>query len=170
MPCAQALSGSCTRPKDWFRKVTSWRVRGARLRVAGQLDEPLRRTPAIAGRCVHRSAGCHRGSQPHRWSPRKWHRPRRWRYRCRRQRRHDGDGNRGRLQANQVKSYASSTNSHSDSLGDVQRLRNGNTLIVFSNDGLMEEVGSSWSVVQTLQASSFGYAYRRETLYRPPPR
>jgi hypothetical protein len=76
----------------------------------------------------------------------------------------------GALQATQVKSYASSTNAHSDSLGDVQRLPNGNTLIVFSNDGLIEEVDSSWNVVQTLQASSFGYADWRETLYGPPPR
>jgi hypothetical protein len=76
----------------------------------------------------------------------------------------------GTMQATQVKSYASSTNAHSDSLGDVQRLPNGNTLIVFSNDGLIEEVDSSWNVVQTLQASSFGYADWRETLYGPPPR
>jgi hypothetical protein len=74
------------------------------------------------------------------------------------------------MQASQVKSYSSSTKSHSDSLGDVQRLPNGNTLIVFSNDGLIEEVDSSWSVVQTLEASSFGYADWRETLYGPPPR
>ena len=60
--------------------------------------------------------------------------------------------------------------SHSDSLGDAQRLPNGNTIAVLSNDGLIEEVDSSWSVVQTLEASSFGYADWRETLYGPPPR
>jgi hypothetical protein len=76
----------------------------------------------------------------------------------------------GTMQANLVKSYASPSNSRSDSLGDVQRLPNGNTLIVYSNDGLMEEVDSSWNVVQTLEASSFGYADWRETLYGPPPR
>lgn len=76
----------------------------------------------------------------------------------------------GTMQANLVKSYASPSKSHSDSLGDVQRLPNGNTLIIFSNDGLVEEVDSSWSVVQTLEASSFGYADWRETLYGPPPR
>ncbi|MBN2573949.1 MAG: aryl-sulfate sulfotransferase [Deltaproteobacteria bacterium] len=76
----------------------------------------------------------------------------------------------GTMQANLVKSYASSSKSRSDSLGDVQRLPNGNTLVVFSNDGLIEEVDSSWNVVQTLKASSFGYADWRETLYGPPPR
>jgi hypothetical protein len=76
----------------------------------------------------------------------------------------------GTMQATQVKSYASSTKARSDSLGDVQRLPNGNTIIVFSNEGLIEEVDSSWSVVQTLSASSFGYADWRETLYGPPPR
>jgi hypothetical protein len=79
-------------------------------------------------------------------------------------------GTSGTMTATQVKSYASPSNAHSDSLGDVQRLPNGNTLIVFSNDGLIEEVDSSWNVVQTLQASSFGYADWRETLYGPPPR
>ena len=74
------------------------------------------------------------------------------------------------MQASLVKSYSSASKSHSDSLGDVQRLPNGNTLVVFSNDGLIEEVDSSWTVVQTLEASSFGYADWRETLYGPPPR
>jgi hypothetical protein len=76
----------------------------------------------------------------------------------------------GTMQANQLKSYASASKARSDSLGDVQRLPNGNTLVVFSNDGLIEEVDSSWNVVQKLEASSFGYADWRETLYGPPPR
>jgi hypothetical protein len=76
----------------------------------------------------------------------------------------------GTMSATQVKAYKSSSNAHSDSLGDVQRLPNGNTLIVFSNKGLIEEVDSSWNVVQSLSAGSFGYADWRETLYGPPPR
>jgi hypothetical protein len=79
-------------------------------------------------------------------------------------------GTSGTMQASLVKSYASSTGAHSDSLGDVQRLPNGNTLVTFSNDGLIEEVDPSWSIVQKLEASSFGYADWRETLYGPPPR
>jgi len=76
----------------------------------------------------------------------------------------------GTMQASLVKSYASPSKARSDSLGDVQRLPNGNTLVVFSNEGLIEELDPSWSVVQTLSASSFGYADWRETLYGPPPR
>jgi hypothetical protein len=74
------------------------------------------------------------------------------------------------MQTALVKSYASSTKAHSDSLGDVQRLPNGNTLVVFSNEGLIEEVDSAWNVVQTLQTSSLGYADWRQSLYGPPPR
>ncbi len=59
---------------------------------------------------------------------------------------------------------------HSDTLGDVQRLPNGNTLVTFSNNGIIQEVDASWSIVQTLSANSFGYADWRETLYGPPPR
>jgi hypothetical protein len=60
----------------------------------------------------------------------------------------------------------------SGSLGDVQRLPNGNTLITYSNSGDMYEVDSSWATVQTIKgpSNSFGYADWRETLYGPPPR
>ena len=74
------------------------------------------------------------------------------------------------LTANQVRSYTSSSGAHSDSLGDVQRLPNGNTLVTFSNNGRIEELDPSWNVVQTLTATSFGYANWRETLYGPPAR
>lgn len=74
------------------------------------------------------------------------------------------------MSASQSKSYQSSSNSHSDTLGDVQRLPNGNTLVTFSNNGLIQELDSSWNVVQSLSASSFGYADWRETLYGGPPR
>jgi hypothetical protein len=76
----------------------------------------------------------------------------------------------GTMSATQVKVYKSSTNSHSDSLDDVQRLPNGNTLVTFSNKGLIEELDPSWNVVQTLSASALGYVDWRETLYGPPPR
>ena len=76
----------------------------------------------------------------------------------------------GTMSATQVKAYKSSSNSHSDSLGDVQRLPNGNTLVTFSNTGLMQELDSSWNVVQSVSAGSFGYADWRATLYGPPPR
>jgi hypothetical protein len=76
----------------------------------------------------------------------------------------------GTMSATQVKAYRSSTNDHSDSLGDVQRLPNGNTLVTFSNNGLIEELDPSWNVVQTLSVSALGYTDWRETLYGPPPR
>jgi len=74
------------------------------------------------------------------------------------------------MTATQVKAYTSSNNYHSDSLGDVQRLPNGNTLVIFSNNGVIQEVDSSWNVVQTLSAGTFGYADWRETMYGPPER
>jgi len=68
-----------------------------------------------------------------------------------------------------VKDFTSSYSS--GTLGDVQRLPNGNTLITYSNSGAIIEVDPSWSStpVQTLKGS-FGYADWRETLYGPPPR
>ena len=74
------------------------------------------------------------------------------------------------MTANEIQSHPSSNNSHSDSLGDVQRLPNGNTLVVFSNNGRIEEYDASWQPVQVLTASSFGYIDWRETLYGPPAR
>ena len=64
-----------------------------------------------------------------------------------------------------VKDFTSS--SSSGTLGDVQRLPNGNTLITYSNSGVILEVDSSWSTVQTLKGT-FGYSEWRETLYGPP--
>jgi hypothetical protein len=55
----------------------------------------------------------------------------------------------------------------SNTLGDVQRLPNGNTLITYTNAGQILEVDSAWSTVQTLKGS-FGYADWRPTLYGPP--
>jgi len=74
------------------------------------------------------------------------------------------------LTATQVTTYRSANDAHSNSLGDVQRLANGNTLITFSNEGLIEEVDSSSQVVQALSAPWFGYAEWRPTLYGPPER
>jgi hypothetical protein len=68
-----------------------------------------------------------------------------------------------------VADFASSFSS--GTLGDVQRLPNGNTLITYSNGGTVIEVDPSWSTtpVQTIKGC-FGYADWRETLYGPPPR
>jgi hypothetical protein len=53
-------------------------------------------------------------------------------------------------------------------LGDVQRLPNGNTLVIYSVGGIIEEVSPTGDLVQTLRADTFGYANFRETLYGPP--
>jgi hypothetical protein len=59
---------------------------------------------------------------------------------------------------------------HSDTLGDVQRLPNGNTLVTFSNNGIIYELDADRAVVQTLTAKSFGYSEWRPTLYGAPAR
>ncbi|HEY3493120.1 MAG TPA: aryl-sulfate sulfotransferase [Polyangiaceae bacterium] len=59
-------------------------------------------------------------------------------------------------------------NEHSDTLGDAERLPNGNTLVTFSNNGMIYELDPDWNVVQTLRATSFGYTEWRESLYGPP--
>lgn len=58
----------------------------------------------------------------------------------------------------------------SATLGDVQRLPNGNTLITYSNRGVMHEVDPDGELVQSIATGSLGYATHRPTLYGPPPR
>lgn len=72
--------------------------------------------------------------------------------------------------ASELEQWSGSGAEHSDTLGDVQRLPNGNTLVTFSNEGVIYELDPTWHVVQTLSASSFGYSDWRPTLYGPPSR
>jgi hypothetical protein len=61
---------------------------------------------------------------------------------------------------------------YSANLGDVQRLPGGNTLVDFSNAGVMKEIDAQGNVVLQITATSnarFGYALWRESLYGPPP-
>jgi hypothetical protein len=55
----------------------------------------------------------------------------------------------------------------SATLGDVQRLPGGNTLVTYSNAGTIVELDSSWNEVQTFTAR-VGYSNWRPTLYGPP--
>ena len=71
------------------------------------------------------------------------------------------------LTATQRWSYAT-PDAASFVLGDVQRLPNGNTLVIYSVGGIMQEVSPMGDLVQTLNADTFGYANFRETLYGPP--
>jgi hypothetical protein len=61
----------------------------------------------------------------------------------------------------------------SANLGDVQRLPGGNTLVDFSNDGVIQEVDPSGQVLLEITGpgamNSFGYATWRPTLYGPSP-
>lgn len=53
--------------------------------------------------------------------------------------------------------------------GDVQRLSNGNTIITYSTDGLIQEVDASDTVVLQAEAGSgFGYVSFRDSLYGLP--
>ena len=65
-------------------------------------------------------------------------------------------------------SYASSGNV-SNTVGDARRLPNGNTLVTYSNQGLIHEVSPSGQLVQSISTSPVGYTVRRSTLYGPPP-
>jgi hypothetical protein len=60
----------------------------------------------------------------------------------------------------------------SANLGDVQRLPGGNTLVTYSNQGIIREIDPQRAVVLEIAgggSNSFGYALWRETLYGPPP-
>lgn len=56
-------------------------------------------------------------------------------------------------------------------LGDVQRLPGGNTLVTFSNDGIIHQVDADANLVLEVDSGgqAFGYAVWRESLYGPPP-
>ncbi len=71
----------------------------------------------------------------------------------------------GAFAATLVKNY---TGNHSSStMGDVQRLPGGNTLVTYATDGKIIELDSSWNEVQTFSAH-IGYSNWRPTLYGPP--
>lgn len=56
-----------------------------------------------------------------------------------------------------------------NTLGDVQRLPGGNTLVTYSTDGTIVELDSGWNEVQTFSAR-VGYSSWRPSLYGPPAR
>lgn len=59
----------------------------------------------------------------------------------------------------------------SANLGDVQRLPGGNTLVTYSNSGIIHEITPSKELVLEITTSgqSFGYALWRDSLYGEPP-
>ena len=59
----------------------------------------------------------------------------------------------------------------STTLGDTQRLWNGNTLATYSNSSIIHEVSPTGELVQSLQFSGgLGYTSKRQSLYGPPPK
>jgi hypothetical protein len=73
------------------------------------------------------------------------------------------------MTATEVFRYTSEGNG-SSSLGDAQRLPNGNTLVTYSNQGVIREVDSGGQVVQTFETDALGYVMHRASLYGPPPK
>jgi hypothetical protein len=73
------------------------------------------------------------------------------------------------MMATSVWTYQAS-GANSPVLGDVIRLPNGNTLVTFSQGGLIHEVDSTGKLVMSLKTSGFGYTEFRESLYGAPPR
>jgi hypothetical protein len=58
-------------------------------------------------------------------------------------------------------------------MGDLQRMANGNTVIGYSASGVLYEVDSSGTILQSLtwnKLTTFGYIQKRLSLYGPPPR
>jgi hypothetical protein len=55
-------------------------------------------------------------------------------------------------------------------LGDVQRLSKGNTLVTYSNAGVIFEVGPEGDSVRAFTTDTLGYAMHRKSLYGPPPK
>jgi hypothetical protein len=70
-----------------------------------------------------------------------------------------------RLSATLIKDYTGGGSS--TTMGDVQRLPGGNTLVAYATDGKIVELDSSWNEVQTFTVR-VGYASWRPTLYGPP--
>jgi hypothetical protein len=69
--------------------------------------------------------------------------------------------------------YASSPSIANNVMGDVQRLDNGNTLVVYSTQGKIHEVDASKALLQEFSwglGAPLGYCEKRASLYGPPPR
>jgi hypothetical protein len=58
-------------------------------------------------------------------------------------------------------------------MGDVQRLDNGNTLVTYSTQGVIHEVGPDGTLYQSMTwglGGAIGYVMKRASLYGPPPK
>jgi hypothetical protein len=76
------------------------------------------------------------------------------------------------MTATRVWTYSAMPAIRNSVMGDVQRLDNGNTMITYSTQGILYEVDSSSTIVQSIEwpiGGAVGYAMKRTTLYGPPP-
>ncbi|MEP6653295.1 MAG: aryl-sulfate sulfotransferase [Myxococcales bacterium] len=67
--------------------------------------------------------------------------------------------------------YKATPGIQNDIMGDIQRLPNGNTVVGYSTQGVLNEVDATGSVLQQLSwpaGATFGYIEKRPTLYGPP--
>jgi len=77
------------------------------------------------------------------------------------------------MTATRVWTYTAMPRISNIQLGDVQRLPNGNTVVAFSTQGVLQEVNAQGTLLQEIVwplGGAFGYIHKRATLYGPPPR
>jgi hypothetical protein len=75
------------------------------------------------------------------------------------------------MTATRVWEYSSGNSSNV--LGDVQRLDNGNTVVTYSDSGVIHEVDANGNLLQEITwqlGGALGYVMKRQTLYGPPPK
>ena len=73
------------------------------------------------------------------------------------------------LEGNEIFRYDSGE--QTQNLGDVQRLPGGDTLVTYSNSGIVHQIDRDGNLLLTIDSggSAMGYTMWRETLYGPPP-
>jgi hypothetical protein len=77
------------------------------------------------------------------------------------------------MTATPVWTYAAEPPLPNQIMGDVQRLENGNTLVSYSQMGVVHEVSPTGVLLQEMSwelSGAFGYTMHRKSLYGPPPR
>ena len=75
--------------------------------------------------------------------------------------------------ATKMWSYNAMPNINNVIMGDVQRMSNGNTIVAYSTQGVVHEVDSAGTLLQSLSwgtGGAIGYIIKRASLYGKPPR
>jgi len=76
----------------------------------------------------------------------------------------------GAKTATKAWTYKAAPGIQNDIMGDVQRLKNGNTIIAYSTKGVLHEVDAQSKLLQEWTMATFGYVEKRKSLYGPPER